>query len=105
MEQRGIDWMSQVAPHDNYGKIVTRVYEVGQGMKTFYIPSSALRVLYVGIKVEGRVYQLTVDPNIAMPPSIQFQCDPQGGGMETFGREEHTRLSDQAYHTTQTTTE
>jgi hypothetical protein len=84
MEQVGIEWMSQVAPHDNYGRIVSRWYKVGEAQREIALPKNAIRMTMIGLKFGEKFYELTLDPTLAMPDSLQFSCDPNGGSMDTL---------------------
>lgn len=82
MQQVGIDWLSQVAPHDNYGKIKVKWYKVGPYNRTIALPQDAFfRTTRVLMKCGNSVYSLTVDPNLMLPSSLQFECDDAGGTM------------------------
>lgn len=83
LEQVGIDWMSNIAPHQNYGKIVNRWYNVGEAQRQVRVPPQAIRVLRVGLKFGNHTYSLTVSPNLAMPSNFNFECDPYGGSLDT----------------------
>jgi hypothetical protein len=84
MEQVGMDWMDDVAPHDNYGRIVSHWIDIDPSQDVYEIPKSVIRVTTIGMQSQGKFYTLTVDPNIAMPESFTFNCDPIGGSMDSF---------------------
>ena len=76
MEQIGIDWMTNVAPHQNYGRVISRWWNLEETQGVVQVPPQVVRVLRVGIKVGNHTYSLSVDPNLALPDSIEFDCDP-----------------------------
>lgn len=77
MEQQGIQWMQEAAPHDNYGRIKTRVYKTDVSQLYYEIPSDAFNFTKFGIRYGGREYTLTIDPSLSMPESVEFYCNEE----------------------------
>jgi hypothetical protein len=79
----GCAWLGDVAPHDNYGRIKVKWYKIGPYQRTIELPKDIMyRVTRVLMKCGKDVYSLTVDPNLALPESLQFDCDAGGGTMD-----------------------
>ncbi len=77
MEQQGIQWFQQVAPHDNYGRIKTRVYTTNESQLMYEIPHDAYNFTKFGLRYGGHEYTLTIDPSLSMPQSVEFYCNPE----------------------------
>ena len=79
MEQQGVRWLIDVAPHDNLGRICTRVYKTSTTQLLYELPSDAYRFTKLGIRFGGRQYSLTVDPSLSMPENVEFYCNNEEG--------------------------
>lgn len=76
MEQQGLQWMQDVSPHDNYGRISTRIYKTNPMQLSYQLPTNVYRFTKLGLRFGNRQFSLTVDPSLAMPQSVEFSCDP-----------------------------
>lgn len=76
LEQVAIDYLSEVAPMDGNVSLKVVYATLGDGSRVFTLPPDAVRLSRVALKVGNRVWTLTMDRNLAIPPEF-FSCDEQ----------------------------